>query len=90
MGDHPYVYTTEDLLAFLSFSTDEYENSRLPACYLTLRLKEQKNTVAFCSTSILKTKRAERYMLYETIGDHAENMSRFLRERLAAHIGRVP
>ena len=72
LGDHPYVYTTEDLLAFPYFSTDEYEISRHLACYLTLRLKEQKNTAAFCSTSILKTKRAERYTLYETIGDHTD------------------
>jgi hypothetical protein len=52
---------------------------------------ERAKTIAlFYSTSILKTKRAERYTLYETIGDHTENMPHFLRENLAAPKGRVP
>ncbi len=82
-------------MAFLVFLTDEKAEEecdicRLPSYLLTLRLKAPKDMAIFYSTSTLRTKRAERYMLYETIGDHADNMPRFLRENLAAHIGRVP
>jgi len=78
LGDHPYVHTNKDLLALLLSLTDEkaeeYEISRLSTYFLTLRLNEPENLAVFYSTSILKTKRAERCMLYETIGDHIENM----------------
>ncbi len=90
VGDHPYVCKTEDLLAFLIFLTDECEICRLSSYCLTLRLKEPKDMTVFYSTSILKTRRAECYMLYETLGNHTEKMPRFPRENLAAHIGRVP
>jgi hypothetical protein len=76
-------------LAFLIFLADEKaevcEICRLSSYCLTLRLKAPKDMAVFYSTSILKTKRAERYVLYETIGDHTENMPRFLRESRRPH-----
>lgn len=91
LWDHPYLYATEDLLTFLLFLTDEmaeeYEISRLSPYYLTLRLTGPEGSTVLYSTSILKAKRDERYMLYETIGNYPRNMPRYLREKLAAHVG---
>lgn len=61
LGDHPYVHTNEDLLALLLSLTDEkaeeYEISRLSACYLTLRLNEPENLAVFYPTSISRRNR---------------------------------
>ena len=48
VGDHPYVCTTEDLLALLVFLTDDKaEECEISSYCLTLRLKQPKDMTVF-------------------------------------------
>lgn len=89
--DQPFVYETEDLDTFLLFLMDkeakQYELFNLTAYSLTLRIEGPDHSSVLYTTSVLKARRDERYALYEALHSYPNRMPRFLREKLASHVG---